>query len=394
MAEPPKKQKLLILIVDRDNDIGRKTGLETPIIGFEENLKAAQALLLTDPEEADANAIFGGLKLYRELSEKLGDSVEIATLAGEEKEGLEADMKIMRELEQVLQKFKADGCILVSDGVTDQFITPILSSKLPIISVRRFVVRHSESVEQTWLILGRYLKLIFTEPRYARIFLGIPGLLMAIIGILYLINVASIPIVLSAVGIYFIMRGFSIDQKIAASFRNFLQIFRMPAYAQFRAYAAFTTFVLLLMGFYTGYISTLKAIEAAYPDAPDFSTHVWWWLDKAPFIIGAYINGSIDLISVAIFVTIFANIVYYLFTRNVHFWTMVRGSVLLLWLWALLKRTGVILVTGASGGLENQQVFLLILTAILGMAAMSITILITRILRKTYSKYFRRKTER
>ncbi|RLG07068.1 MAG: hypothetical protein DRN59_01890, partial [Thaumarchaeota archaeon] len=40
MAE--KQKKLLILVVDRDNDVGRKTGLSTPIVGFEENLKAAQ----------------------------------------------------------------------------------------------------------------------------------------------------------------------------------------------------------------------------------------------------------------------------------------------------------------------------------------------------------------
>ena len=392
MAKLPKK--LLVIVVDRDNDIGRKTGIETPILGFEENLKAAQALLLSDPEEADANAIFGALKLYRELSEKLGDNVEVATLAGEEGEGLEADMKIMKELDKVLEKFKADGCILVSDGVTDQFITPILSSKIPIISVRRFVVRHSESVEQTWLVLGRYLKLIFTEPRYSKIFLGIPGLLMAIIGILYVINVTSIPIVLSAIGIYFILRGFGVDQKLANALRNFVQIFRMPAYAQFRAYAAFTTLILLLMGFYIGYVTMLNAIQARYPDAPDFSTHTWWWLDKAPFIIGSYISGCIDLISVAIFVTIFANIIYYLFTRNPNLWIMIRGAVLLLWLWALLKRTGIILTMGGAGGLEDPQVFLLILTALLGMVTMSVTILITRILRRTYSKYFRKKPGR
>ncbi len=392
MAKLPKK--LLIVVVDRDNDIGRKTGIETPILGFEENLKAAQALLLSDPEEADANAIFGALKLYRELSEKLGDNVEVATLAGKEGEGLEADMKIMKELDKVLEKFKADGCILVSDGVTDQFITPILSSKLPIISVRRFVVRHSESVEQTWLILGRYLKLIFTEPRYSKIFLGIPGLLMAIIGILYVINVTSIPIILSAIGIYFIMRGFGADQKLANAFRNFVQIFRMPAYTQFRAYAAFTTLILLLMGFYIGYVTMLNAIETRYPDAPDFSTYTWWWLDKVPFIIGSYITGCIDLISVAIFVTIFANIIYYLFTRNQNLWIMIRGAVLLLWLWALLKRTGIILTMGGTGGLEDPQVFLLILTALLGMVTMSVTILITRILRRTYSKYFRKKPGR
>ncbi len=389
MAE--KQKKLLILVVDRDNDVGRKTGLSTPIVGFEENLKAAQALLLADPEEADANAIFGALKIYRELSEKLGDHIEVATVAGEESEGLEADMKIMRELDEVLKKFKADGCILVSDGVTDQFVTPILSSRLPIVSVRRVVVRHSESVEQTWLILGRYFKLIFTEPRYSRIFLGIPGLLMAIIGILYIVNVASIPFVLSAIGIYFIMRGFNIDQRIASGFRNLLRLFRMPAYTQLRAYATFTTVILLLMGFYTGYISTIKAVEEAYPEAPEFSTHVLWWLDKLPFLAGAYISSSIDLISIAIFVAVLANMVYYLFTRNPNFWLMVRGSVLLLWLWALLKRTGIILLTGASGGFENPQIFLLIVTAILGMVAMTITILVTRILRKAYSSYFRKK---
>ncbi|HDD66612.1 MAG: hypothetical protein DRN64_00460 [Thaumarchaeota archaeon] len=392
MSEEPRK--LLILVVDRDDDVGRKTGLSTPIVGFEENLKAAQSLLLADPEEADANAIFGALKIYRELAEKLGDSVEVATVAGEENEGLEADMKIMRELDEVLERFKADGCILVSDGVTDQFVTPILSSRLPILSVRRVVVRHSESVEQTWLVLGRYLKLALTEPRYSRIFLGIPGILMAIIGVLYIVNVASIPFVLSAIGIYFILRGFGIDQRLASGFRSTLRLFRMPAYTQLRAYASFATLILLLIGFYTGYISTLKAVEEMYPEAPEFSTHVLWWLDKFPFLAGTYISSSIDLISIAIFVAVLANMVYYLFTRNPSFWLMIRGSILLLWLWALLKRTGIILTTGASGGFENPQIFLLIITAILGMVAMTVTILVTRILRRAYSGYFRRRPRR
>lgn len=389
MAE--KVRKLLILVVDRDNDIGRKAGVSTPIIGFEENLRAAQALLLADPEEADANAIFGALKVYRELSQRLGDNVEVATVAGEEGEGLEADMKIMGELEEVLKRFEADGCVLVSDGVTDQFVTPIISSKLPIVSVRRVVVRHSEAVEQTWLVLGRYLKLIFTEPRYSRIFLGVPGLLMAIIGILYIVNVASLPFVLSAIGIYFLIRGFGLDQKVASGFKNMMKLFRMPPYTQLRAYAIFTSILLLLIGFYTGYISTLKAIEEAYPDAPEFSTHVLWWLDKLPFIAGTYISSAIDIVSIAIFVALLANMIYYLFTRNPNFWLMIRGSVLLAWLWALLKRAGIILVVGASGGFENPHVFLLIVTAVLGMATIVVTILLTRILRRSYSRYFRRR---
>ncbi|MEM3921969.1 MAG: hypothetical protein QXG25_03695, partial [Nitrososphaerota archaeon] len=90
--------------------------------------------------------------------------------------------------------------------------------------------------------------------------------------------------------------------------------------------------------------------------------------------MGTYIASSIDVISIAIFIILFSNIVYYLFTRDPSFWLMVRGSVLLAWLWALLKRTGIILVVGASGGFENPHVLLLIVTAILGMATMIITI--------------------
>jgi len=85
--------------------------------------------------------------------------------------------------------------------------------------------------------------------------------------------------------------------------------------------------------------------------------------------------------------------VYYLFVRDPSFWLMVRGSVLLAWLWALLKRTGIVLVVGASGGFENPHILLLVITAVLGMATIIVTIWVTRILRRTYSKYFRRKVE-
>ena len=390
MAEAPKK--LLVLVVDRDDDIGRKTGVKTPIIGFEENLKAAQALLLSDPEEADANAMFGALRVYRELAETYGeDHVEVATIAGEESEGIEADMKIMNELSEVLRRFKADGCIFVSDGVTDQFVTPLITSKIPVVSIKRIVVRHSESVEQTWLVLGRYFKLLFTEPRYSKIFLGVPGIIMAIVGILYIINVASIPLMLSAIGIYFILRGFGIDQRIGGAVKNFMQVFRMPAYAQLRTFAAFTTFILFITGLYMGYVTIIGAVYAKYPNPPDPLTHTWWWLDKAPFLIGSFISGSVDLAAIAILITLIANIVYYLFSRNPRIWGAIRGAVLLLWIWALLKRVGVILIAGAAGGLENPQVFLLAIIAILGLVTLTVTLIVTRILRKMYSKYFRRK---
>ncbi|OYT67634.1 MAG: hypothetical protein B6U65_02955, partial [Candidatus Wolframiiraptor sp. EX4484-121] len=98
-----------------------------------------------------------------------------------------------------------------------------------------------------------------------------------------------------------------------------------------------------------------------------------------------------DLAAIAILITILANIVYYLFSRNPRIWGAIRGAVLLLWIWALLKRAGVILIAGATGGLENPQVFLLAITAILGVVTLTVTLIVTRMLRRMYSKYFRRK---
>ncbi|MEM2700651.1 MAG: DUF373 family protein, partial [Nitrososphaerota archaeon] len=60
--------RTLILVVDEDDDIGRKTGWKTPILGRDKNFLAAKDLLLSDPEEADANAMFAAVKLYDELS--------------------------------------------------------------------------------------------------------------------------------------------------------------------------------------------------------------------------------------------------------------------------------------------------------------------------------------
>ena len=50
--------KLLVICVDRDNDVGEKAGISTPVIGRDACIEAAQRLALEDPEDADSNSIF------------------------------------------------------------------------------------------------------------------------------------------------------------------------------------------------------------------------------------------------------------------------------------------------------------------------------------------------
>ena len=51
--------RILVLTVDRDNDLGIKTSIRGPVVGRRQVLTAALKLGIADPEESDTNAILG-----------------------------------------------------------------------------------------------------------------------------------------------------------------------------------------------------------------------------------------------------------------------------------------------------------------------------------------------
>ena len=149
--------KTLVLCVDRDDDLGTKAGINGPVIGREENLKASVALGLTDPEEADMNTIFSGLQLYDDLV-KRGIDAEIATICGDSHVGFQSDLILSNQLENVLEVVKPDRAILVSDGVEDENIYPVISSRIKIDSVRRVYVKQSRTIEGTYHMVMKTLQ--------------------------------------------------------------------------------------------------------------------------------------------------------------------------------------------------------------------------------------------
>lgn len=141
--------KTLVLCVDRDDDLGTKAGINGPVIGREENLKASIALGLADPEEVDTNTLLSGLQLYDDLV-KRGMDAEIATISGDSHVGFQSDLILTNQLENVLEVVKPDRAILVSDGAEDESIYPVISSRVKIDSVRRVYVKQSRSIEGTY----------------------------------------------------------------------------------------------------------------------------------------------------------------------------------------------------------------------------------------------------
>jgi len=149
--------KTLVLCVDRDDDLGAKAGVAGPVIGRQENLSAAQKLGLADPEDVDTNSIMSAIALYDDLVRK-GIESEIATITGDVHVGFQSDLVLTRQLENLLELVKADRAILVSDGAEDEYIYPMVSSRVKIDSVRRVFVKQSESLEGFYYLLIRSLK--------------------------------------------------------------------------------------------------------------------------------------------------------------------------------------------------------------------------------------------
>lgn len=235
------KRRVLVLYVDRDNDVGKATRVKTPIIGQEANLKAAMEFITREPEDADANAMFAALQVYKNLLSDDRYICEIATIAGLGGRGVEADIKVASELDEVLKGFPADSVILVSDGVSDEQVLPIVQSKVPIASVRRVVVKQSRGIEEAYFLLTKYLRLVVEDPRYSPFFLGIPGVFMialAVLIILNLVSYAGIALMLIA-GSTMVIKGFRIDERAVRAWSKSPIMF-------FSSFIALLTFVIAL----------------------------------------------------------------------------------------------------------------------------------------------------
>ncbi len=207
--------KLLVLVVDRDNDIGMSTGFTTPIFGISDVKKAAYEFAVNKPEDSDVNVIFAGIQLYERLK-KEGKNVEIAIVGGDNEDLVKADLKINEELSWLKDYVGFDEVLLVTDGAEDEAIIPIVQSYARIIGVRRVVVEQWRGIEETYILIGRYLKKALLEPRFSRLFVGIPGLIIISLVILKLIGYLDYAAVIAGIliGAAMIIRGFNLEEKI------------------------------------------------------------------------------------------------------------------------------------------------------------------------------------
>jgi len=204
---------LLVICVDRDNDVGKKAGISTPVIGRDACIETAQRLALEDPEDADSNAIFAAIKTYEDLVSS-GYKAQVITVAGVESRSVQGDEKIASEIKSVLKKFPADGAVIVSDGEDDEMVIPIIQNVIPVVSVQRVVMKVSRTIEHSYALFGKFLKMVMYDPKYSKFFLGVPGILLLIggIGVLTGYSAEIFAVLVGILGSAFLIRAFDIDK--------------------------------------------------------------------------------------------------------------------------------------------------------------------------------------
>jgi putative membrane protein len=141
--------EILVLCIDRDDDLGRKAGVESPVVGRAANVEATLSLGLADPEDSDVNTILGGIQVYDDLTSQ-GRAVEIASVAGDPNVGLVSDGKIAHQIDGLLERFRPEGVVVVSDGAADEAILPIIQSRVKVEGVKRVLGKQSHNLESTY----------------------------------------------------------------------------------------------------------------------------------------------------------------------------------------------------------------------------------------------------
>ncbi|MDR0768078.1 MAG: DUF373 family protein [Methanosarcinales archaeon] len=250
----------LVICIDRDNDLGEKAKVITPVIGRGANIAAAVSLATVDPEDSDTNTIFGGIRILDELR-SLGVDAEIVAFAGDKNVGTISDKKIADQLDEFLASQDVKSAIFVSDGAEDESLIPLVQSRIKVDSVQRIVVMQSENLESTYYMIKNFLK----DPKLLQPFFVPIGLALIIYALAMATNNPELAIIgtLLIVGTYMILRAYSLNDKLILSWAALKKSFHSH---QLSFVTTITAILLFIVGTISGAISVwnLTSGEISY----------------------------------------------------------------------------------------------------------------------------------
>jgi putative membrane protein len=330
---------------------------------------------LGDPEEPDANAMFEAVRVYDRLSAKKDplETFEIATLSGSELGGVEADRKIVAGLNDLLSTFPANEVILVTDGYSDEAVLPLVQSRVPVSSVRRIVVKHSESIEESAALLSRYFRVVVNNPRYSRFALGVPGLLILILGIFSIYGLVQYYLIAIALvlSVALLVKGFGIDRAAKDLYIWAREYSPPPLRVQLSNFSLVGGVLCIALGAYLG--------GANIPQ-----NEVQAWTVNIPKIVGSFIAGSATLLIVGLCLPLLGRAIRWYIERDARLLRNAALIVIIGWSQQILISTSNVLIYPQIG--YGRIVFAIVVGILMGVAAVLVIFAIHRSKRDFFSE--------
>ncbi|MFH1785741.1 MAG: DUF373 family protein [Candidatus Micrarchaeota archaeon] len=244
------KRPILVLCIDRDNDLYEKAKVSGPLIGREKNLDGALALSLADPEDPDSNAIYYSVKVHDKMKAD-GHNVVVATLTGHKSLGYQADKEISNQLEKIVMEFNPTSCILVSDGASDEEILPIIKSRIKVDSTKIVFIKQAKELEKTYFVLLEKLR----DPYFAKIVIGIPAVLIILLSISSYLGLGW-QIVGIIIGLALLFRISGLEEIFAGVIKDFRFSFERTSWIGYIGALA-----ILTIGIFVGYQTLQNGIS-------------------------------------------------------------------------------------------------------------------------------------
>jgi len=208
---------LLVLCVDLDDDLGRKTGVDTPVVGRAAVQEAAVALATTDPEDSDVNVLFEGIHIADSIED---EAVEVAAVTGVNGRDVAANRRVGEEVDRVLAELETGEdvrALVVTDGAQDESVLPVIRSRVTIDGVRRVVVRQAQDLESMYYTF----KQVLDDPETRGTLLVPLGILLLIYPLTILVSLLGFPdtgivfgLVSGLLGLYVLGRGLGLQESV------------------------------------------------------------------------------------------------------------------------------------------------------------------------------------
>ncbi|MFU8868966.1 DUF373 family protein [Natronococcus sp.] len=201
----------LVVCLDRTDDVGRKTGLRSPVVGWEAVRALVTDVGLADPEDSGVNSLLETLRVAQNLRDD-GEDVVVAVVSGDRESMVSADRAVAGQIDDLMAAHDPESAVVVIDSAEDERLVPIVESRVRVDSVDRVVVRQARDIESTYYLLKQFL----ADEELRQTVLVPIGLTLLVFPMLawFVGPAEGAAAITTVIGLFLLYKGFNVDEVV------------------------------------------------------------------------------------------------------------------------------------------------------------------------------------